>query len=434
MSLPPITACRSCGGTDLVPLLDLGLQFPVDFPATPDGMTKPASPVEVMRCPICTLVQLRHTVPAEWRYRTYWYRSAVNETMVAELTQVVAQARRRVKLNSRSVVLDIGANDGTLCHAWAETATSLADMPFRIAVEPATNLYDSLRPHAEAVHQACFPTADLDYLPDHSISVITSIAMAYGADDLPAFIQAINRLLKDDGLWVVQFQDLLSGMQTTAVDYLVHEHLMWFSVFSFLNALEPFGLKILDVEPRAINGGSLRLTVGRRGIPSEHVAHYIFKEAEMGIHAHPEEPLSCWPSFMRRVALIRAAVPATVHAAVEAGCTVDMYGASTKGTLLLQLCGLDSQHIRSAVERQPQKVGRFVGATGIPIVSEEMWRSVPGELAVLAIYQFKDAVLHREAEYLARGGQFLVPIPHPEIVCETSDGRSESFKIGEDVA
>jgi NDP-4-keto-2,6-dideoxyhexose 3-C-methyltransferase len=416
----------------LDPLLDLGPQHLVDFPAEPGGMTTPATPVVVVRCPRCTLVQLRDTVPADWRYTQYWYRSAVNETMVAELRDVVAQARRRTPITSKSLVLDTGANDGTLLRAWAESASNPSHMPYRIGVEPALNLYDSLKQHAEQVHQVCWPSRELRYIAERKVSVITSIAMVYGADDLGAFIREVARLLADDGVWVVQFQDLLSGMQTTAVDYLVHEHLMWFSAFSFLEALEPYGLKLLDVERRAINGGSLRCYVGRHGSPHRSVKHQIMAEAEAGLHSPPDDDTSCWPRFYRQVDLIRRAVPATIHAAVAAGQTVDLYGASTKASLLLQLCGLDARWIRWGVERQAQKVGRYIGSSGIPIVSEAQWRASAGDVALLGIYQFREAVLQREANYLAGGGQFLVPIPYPTMV--RGGTRAASFEDGEGVA
>src|SRR5678809_1747017 len=202
------TTCRSCAAAQLDLLLDLGPQHPVDFPATPDGITKPASPVVVVRCRACTLVQLLHTVPQADRYSTYWYRSSTNETMVAELHDIVDKARQLTAVTPRSIVLDIGANDGTLLAAWGKG-------PYRIAVEPATKLYEALKPHAEQIHQTCWPD-DVTYLPPRSVSVVTSIAMAYGADDLPAFIEAIARVLRDDGVWIVQFQDLLSGMRTAA--------------------------------------------------------------------------------------------------------------------------------------------------------------------------------------------------------------------------
>ncbi|HZI94579.1 MAG TPA: hypothetical protein VFE84_10070, partial [Patescibacteria group bacterium] len=248
---------------------------------------------------------------------------------------------------------------------------------------------------------------------------------------LPAFIEAIARVLRDDGVWIVQFQDLLSGMRTAAVDYLVHEHLMWFSLYSLVQVLADYGLQVMDVEPRAINGGSLRCYVQRVAparVPSDRVRDYLFAEGDAGLVSPPESPASCWPEFKRKVDLIRAAVPATIQAARDADLTVDLYGASTKATLLLQLCGLDRSSLRWAVERQPQKVGRYVGATGIEIVSEETWRSNPGGMALLGIYQFRDAVLQRERAF--KGG-WIIPIPHPEVYWVVP---APGFIAGADVA
>jgi hypothetical protein len=95
---------------------------------------------------------------------------------------------------------------------------------------------------------------------------------------------------------------------------------------------------------------------------------------------------------------------------------VDLYGASTKGSLLLQLCGLDHTLIRQAVERQPQKFGRFVGATGIPIVSEAEFREHPPTAAIIGIHQFLEMIVQREEPYLRDGGLFLVPLPRPSII------------------
>ena len=244
-------------------------------------------------------------------------------------------------------------------------------------------------------------------MPDHSVSVVTLIAMLYGTADLPGFLAEVRRVLKPSGLWIVQFQDLLTGLETTAVDYLVHEHLMWFSATSLIAALDPHGLQLVDVEFRTINGGSLRCYIRPRGTPSPRVNEQVFRETVAGLHDG-----SLWDAFLTRVALIREAVPATIHRVTDAGGSVDLYACSTKASLLLQLCGLTHPVIRQGVERQPQKIGRYVGTTGIPIVSEETWREAPSDLTLLGAYQFAASFMTREAAY---AGPWLIPIPTPTV-------------------
>jgi NDP-4-keto-2,6-dideoxyhexose 3-C-methyltransferase len=257
-------------------------------------------------------------------------------------------------------------------------------------------------------------------LPAASVDAVTSIAMMYGADDLNAFTSEVSRVLKPEGVWVVQFQDLLSVLQTNAVDWFVHEHLATFSLWSFTKLLLRHGLQVVDVEPRAINGGSLRVIVRKpHGYhpTSARVAAQLEREQAYGLLTAGRG----WGGFLARVELVKAVVKSTIEAVVESGGTVDLYACSTKSILLLQLCDLDQRLIRQGIERQSAKVGRFVGDRGIPIVSEVTMRSMPPTALLLGSYQFRNQFIERERDYLRQGGLMICPLPHPEIIRE---GRS----------
>lgn len=416
LAIERISRCRLCDSSHLDPVIDFGPRHMVDFPATADGMTKPPVPLLVLQCRQCTLVQLAHTAPSAWRYSTYYYRSGTNEAMRDELHDVVATVKSLIPISYKSTVLDIGANDGTLLSAYAVEDGPSTPTPYRIAVEPAKNLHAALRPHALEVYAETWPLR-VDKLPDHSISAVTSIAMMYGADDLNAFTAEVARVLRPEGVWIVQFQDLLSVLQTNAVDWFVHEHLATFSLWSFANLLHRHGLQVVDVEHRVINGGSLRVIVRKRNSAhrvTARVSAQIERERAYGLLRAGNG----WGGFLARVALVKTVVRSTVEGIVEGGGTVDLYAASTKSILLLQLCDLDHTLIRQAVERQEQKWGRFVGDRGIPIVSEAEFRTNPPTAACLGSYQFRQQFIEREAEYLSKGGVMICPLPHPEIIRE----------------
>lgn len=406
--LLPISACRSCGSSRLDAILDLGSRYMVDFPATPTPSHQPL-PLEVWQCRTCQLVQLAHTAPAEWRYATYYYRSGTNEVMREELADVVALVKSIVPIGRRDAVLDIGANDGTLLRAYdADGAT-----PVRIAVEPAENMQAALRDCAHMVYPETWPL-HVGHVPAHTMKAITSIAMLYGADDLNGFVERVAHALAPEGVWVVQFQDLLSVLNTTAVDWFVHEHLVTFSLWTFAGLCHRHGLQIQQVERRSINGGSLRVVVRHRGVGKLHPSVQVQIERERDAGLLNVE--GNWAGFLVRVQLIQTAVKSMIEQVVREGGVVDLYAASTKASLLLQLIGLDKRHIRQAIERQAQKVGRYVGASGIPIVSEETMRQDPPTALLLGAWQFREAFIEREQEYLSSGGVMIVPLPHPEVV------------------
>lgn len=416
-------ACRVCGPDGNSPrlVLDLGSLDLVAFPQTPHSLPHPPVPVMVQRCPTCSLVQLRHTTPPDWLYREYWYRSGTNDTMVTELYDVVRDLRERLpRVTARTLVLDIGANDGTLLAGWSDTCEDLKVRPFRIAFEPATTFYQSARRHAEELHAVTFPHGSAQ-LAGHTgkVSAVTTIAMVYDLDAPHPFVAEIARLLTPEGVWIAQFQDLLTVIQTTGVDYFCHEHLECYSLYSFSQLIRQHGLQVVDVSPRPINGGSLRVVVQRAAVHPKadglvRVSEQLQCEADAGLLAVDEEAaIRPWVAFSARLRSMQRQVRAVVDQATAEGQIVDLLGASTKGLVLLQLTGLNSQSIRQAWERSGAKHGRFVGGTGIPIVSEARGRSVPPDLVLVPIWQFREAVIAREADYLAHGGALLFPLPAP---------------------
>lgn len=408
------TSCRVCGGK-LDDILSLGNIHPSDF-LQPGEAPRPAMPLDVVACRNCDLVQLRHTVPADSLFRKYWYLSGTNETMVAELVSIVVEAKRRVgPLSAAETVIDIGANDGTLLSCWHNGI----DRPWRVGFEPALNLYDTLRNNCEACVADYFP-AQLGHV--HA-RVITSIAMFYDLEDPHSFVQAIADRLAPDGLWILQFQDLLQMVEACAFDNIVHEHLEYYRLTDIVNLVEQHGLKVVDVEPRAINGGSLRIYVSH----ADHAPHHV--DAIIG-RGHVEMQLAKELSLTRdrlhhfawEVEQRKKQIRALVQMQLDQGLRVDWYGASTKANTLLQYCGLDSSLIRAAVERNPAKVGLRLPGTDIPVIGEAEWREFGAMVTGVGIWQFRESILQREADYLVSGGSFIFPCPSMEVVSATFSG------------
>lgn len=404
--------CRACRGPlDLV--LDLGKLRVSNFP-TPSEEPTEGVPLTLSKCNLCGLLQLTHTVDPTILYRHhYWYRSGINETMRAELRNIVQAARLRVPIGPEDTVVDIGANDGTLLDGYRAEGCH-AD---RIAFEPAMNLQAALREHAEFVVADLFP-GTLNFGAAGlfgKAKVITSIAMVYDIDDLPAFFTAIRSVLHRDGIWIVQFQDLAQMLRATAFDNICHEHLTYFSLRSFEDLANSFGLVLVDAERRAINGGSLRLYLQHHD-----QTRSIDPEAEARISELYAAEVGCddWlnlEAFAWKVGEVRRLIHGIFDGFWDRERSVDLYAASTKANTLLQYCGLGYEQIRWAWERSEEKYGRQT-ITGIPIIPEAEGRADPPDVLMLGAWQFKDAFIEREAKFLAHGGGMLVPLPHPEIV------------------
>ena len=394
--------CLVCGAR-LQTVLDLGnlhvSAFPL--PPEPDSIT---APLDLTRCTGCGLVQLRDRVDPSLLYQEYWYRSAVNEVMVKELDDVVREAVALVPVGPGDRVVDIGANDGTLLHAYNTHAPSVV----KVAYEPAGNLQAPLEQIADVVVPTTFPPQKA-YLPT-KVKIVTSIACFYDVADPVGFAKVVAGMLAPDGVWVVQFQDLAQMIQATAYDNICHEHLLYLTLRSLNQIAAAANLHIRHAVRRTINGGSLRVFLGHQ-IPVSVLPVKALKDAEAGCES--------WVALERfgdRVRERREQLRSFFDAAQVQGKTIDLYAASTKANTLLQYAKLDSGMIRQAWERSPEKVGRLTVGTHIPIVSEEIGRANPPDLLLLGAWQFRDAFVRREMAYLEAGGTMLVPLPEVEFI------------------
>jgi hypothetical protein len=220
MKVEQRSTCRACGG-NMADLWDLGTHPLNDFPASPTERRHPPAPLVLCRCHPCGLIQLQHTVPPEWMFREhYWYRSGVNESMVAHLREIVEKARALVPVAPGDVVVDIGANDGTLL-AQYEGGNGHGEAPVRIAYEPALNLQKECSEHADVVVPEFFPDPHKNcqyHMVDSCAKHIVSAAMFYDLDDPGAFVAEVKRLLHPEGIWVNQLAYLPAMLRNTAFD------------------------------------------------------------------------------------------------------------------------------------------------------------------------------------------------------------------------
>lgn len=396
------TACRLCGQSLVQqdPVLDLGVLQVSQFVNPQNAQRFIAAPLALAECQYCRLVQLTHTVHPRHLFGDYWYASGINGTMREELRNVVREARMWVQVHDGDWVLDIGANDGTLLSAWREHLWE--GKPYRFAVEPSPTFAKPLADVAEAILTESFPAAAMEGAT--KFRVITSIAMFYAVQDPVAFALKVADLLTDDGVWIVQMQDLHSMVARTAFDNICHEHLTYYSVATFEDVCQRAGLQVVSVQPREINGGSLRFVVKKR------LRGVGYQYSPVGV----AEPNVDWPAFQQRIDDRVDRLKTTIAAAQDHGHMVDLLGASTKGNTLLQVAGIGPAQIRQCWERHPGKIGR-VTITGISIVHESDGRSTPPGLLVCPIWQFREALIERESEYLQQGGRIYFPLPDGDL-------------------
>jgi cyclopropane fatty-acyl-phospholipid synthase-like methyltransferase len=355
------------------------------------------------------LVQLRHTAPQELLYsRHYWYRSGVTDTMRAHLRDVAASAMSSSLLGQGDVVLDIGSNDGTLLREYPKWLCT-------VGFEPATNLAEQGAQEVSIFVNEFWSIYEYQRRTSTKAKVITALGMFYDLDDPNLFIRDVAKALHPEGIFISQLMCLKQTLAQGDLGNLAHEHLEFYTLKSLHYLFSKHGLQIYDVQENDVNGGSYRiyacLRSNDRQTPEQ--AERVRKAYESEYHLDRSDTYS---NFYWRVKDNAVNVCNFIIRKVDEGARIWVYGASTKGNVLLQYYGLDTCHIEGAADRSPEKWGKVTIGTGIPIYSEEEARKADPDYFLVLPYAFLPEFLEREKDWHDRGGKFIVPLPEFKVV------------------
>ena len=419
MILEPIKACRICGSDKLTTIMSLNDQFIATF--TPKNDEPPLLvekfPLELVRCnktkdsKSCGLIQLRHSIPSDYLYKRYFYRSGINKTMTKNLKEIVNQSISKISLNKGDIVLDIGCNDGTLLKNYQGIGVRA------IGFDPAENMYQfSKESEAEIVIDYFNYNSFFKRFGEKKVKSITSIAMFYDLPDPNSFVYDIAKVLDKDGIWVLEFAYLPLMMDQNTFDTIVHEHLEYYHLQVLEYLFEKFNLKVIDASLNKVNGGSIRLFVKHKDNPIDNdslkrIEKIRMLEKEMNLDT--EEP---YKKFYQRCKELKKKTVSFIEKELSEGKKIIAYGASTKGNTLLQFYGLNNKHFNFVADRNPDKWGRKTIGTDIEIISEEKAREMKPDYFFILPWHFLEEFIDREKDFLNNGGKFIVPLPEFRIV------------------
>lgn len=408
-----LSQCRLCGNRELVSILELGDQSLTGvFPRTREDLIT-CGPLELVKCHGalgCGLVQLNHSYEAREMYgENYGYRSSQNQTMIDHLKKKVANLLDRFPIQSGDLVLDIGSNDGTLLSFFPDTIT-------RVGMDPtAAKFREAYETGIEVVTNFFSAQLFRQRFPNRNAKIVTSIAMFYDLEDPVSFVKEVVSILDDEGIWQFEQSYMPAMLAVNAYDTICHEHLEYYALKQIKWIADRCGLKILNVEQNDVNGGSFAVTVAKSGSTylenRAAVAAILDAETKSGL-----DTLEPYAAFKARTFEHRNKLLELLADLRSRGARVLGYGASTKGNVILQFCGIKSDLLSAIAEVNPDKIGSFTPGTLIPIISEADAHARHPDYLLVLPWHFRENILRREANFLARGGKMIFPLPQIEIV------------------
>ncbi|HEX2568245.1 MAG TPA: class I SAM-dependent methyltransferase [Polyangia bacterium] len=405
-------ACRACGAEALRPIVSLGVMSLANSYLKPEdlGRPEPRYPLDLVRCERCALVQITEVVPPEVLFRDYLYFSSYSATMLAHAEAVATRMIAERGLGPGSLVVEVASNDGYLLQFYRRAGVPV------LGIEPARNVAEvaererGIRTLCEFFGESL--AAALAARGERADVIHANNVLAHVAD-LGGFVAGFRALVKDEGVVVCESPYIKPFLEQVEFDTIYHEHLYYYSLTALDRLFRRHGLLIVDCEPVAIHGGSLRI-FARRAEGAEvgpRVRALLAEEAAWGVdEARP------YAEFAGRVERTIGEVKTLVRKLRAEGHRVCAYGAAAKGTVLLNACGLGPEDVGFVCDRSPHKQGRLMPGVHIPIVAPERLLEEQPEYCLLLVWNIAEEVMAQQAEYRRRGGRFIVPIPSPRVV------------------
>lgn len=403
-----VSACRLCGASTLDRVLSLGeFRYTGLFPRP--GESVGGGPLSLVSCGTCGLVQLEHRYDPEELYgRHYGYRSGLNQSMVTHLQSKARALALQARLAAGDVALDIGCSDGTLLRAYEEGIV-------RVGIDPSAGKFRHHHPDGMLFADDFFSEATFRGLVPHGkAKLVTSIAMFYDLEQPLEFARQVAAVLDDEGLWHLEQSYLPAMLETNAYDTICHEHTEYYALRQILWIAEHAGLRVVDVYRNDINGGSFAVTVAKQGSSHAEATDAVaaIMAEERALRLDTPAPFD---AFMSRVERERTALRDLLERLSREGKTVFGYGASTKGNVVLQYCGITPALLPKIAEVNSDKFGAETPGTHIPIVSETEARGESPDYFLVLPWHFRRGIEQREQPFRAQGGRLIFPLPTLDI-------------------
>jgi SAM-dependent methyltransferase len=407
----PAFQCRSCASAQGALILDLGIQPLANNLLKDEDLAKPEPrfPLRLAVCESCWMLQILDLVPPVQLFSEYLYFSSFSDLMLRHAEAAANRYVREFGLGNQSLVTEIASNDGYLLQFFQKQGVPC------MGIEPAANIARVAREKGietlveffgrELALKLAARNRKADLLLGNNV-----FAHAPNPND---FVAGLASLLKPEGRVVLEFPYAADFIEKNEFDTIYHEHVFYFSLSALLPLFARHGLSVFKVEHLPIHGGSLRLFAGIAGVhnvqPS--VATLLAEEHQKGMLG-----LAYYRGFADRVLNLKQSLAGLLSDFKKQRKTVAAYGASAKGSTLLNFFGLGRGELDFVVDRSTYKQGRFTPGMHLPILAtDELLKRQP-DFTLLLTWNFAEEILEQQAEYRRQGGKFIIPVPQVKVV------------------
>ncbi len=399
--------CSICRGDQLHTFLDLGSQPNGNsYPSFGELYSEPFYPFAMAVCKECWQVQIEEFPDVDAMFSNHPYITGVNMPVVEHFKRLVIDTLEKFPMPKNGLVIDIGANDGTLLKCFQSAGMRT------LGIDPGKRTGHLAKQNAITVCETFWDENSAQAIKTLNLrpDLITATAVFYHVADIHSFVRGLKEVMGNKTIFMTQCVYLKDVLEKLQFDHFYHEHTMIHSLGPLDKLFGEYGLRMLDVEHYDVHGGSFVLWVGRDDSPfptSETISEWKARELVAGMHS-----LGTYEQFSQKVKKNRDDLVKMLINFRSNGKRIFGLGAPLKGSTLLNFCNIGPDLVEACTEINSFKIGKFTPGTHIPIVYEGSVEVQPDYYLVLS-WNFLEFFVTKMRDYLESGGKFI--IPHPEV-------------------
>lgn len=367
-------------------------------------------PLSITRCDTCGLVQLTHVVPADLMFSHYLYVSSTTKTFKTHFAEYAKQAKSKLQKKDRGLAVDIGSNDGLLLSCFQNEGMTA------VGVEPALNLSSEANKNGfktlnKYFNEECVNLITKEY---GKADIITANNVFAHIDDVQDVCRNVNKLLDDNGIFIIEFPYMAVMLEDMVFDMIYHEHLSYINITPLKYLLKKFDLEIFSIDRVASHGGSLRVFIKKvkGSYPIDKIMDDLLKmELEKGYNEMP-----AYTKFAEKVQAVKNTLIQFVNENKSSGKSIAGYGAPAKGNTLINYCLFNDKQIDFIVDDNPLKQSMLSPGAKIPIVPGAYLHEHPTDFLIIFAWNFAKEIIEKNSALKQKGVKFIIPLPEPKIV------------------
>lgn len=405
--------CRFCFHK-IIPVIDLG------FMPLAGGFLKKKSqitnektyPLSIGFCQSCYLLQCDASIQPDTLFKEYFYFSSSIKSLVTHFTVEVEKLTKRFPDPSKKVIVEIGCNDGVFLRELLKKHFTA------VGVDPAINVITPLLKEGLPVLNEYFTRKSAKKIMKkngRADAIFSYHAMAH-IEDMHEVIKGISLLLKDDGFLAFEVHYLGDLLTTLQYDMMYHEHQYYYTLLSLQNFFAMYNMEIFDVARSDIRAGSIMYYVQKSGAGKQRITENV-RQLERQERKQGLDTIATYKQFAKKIKKTKKELQTIVIKLKKQKKTIAGYGASGRGTIIMNYCGLTKDFLDYVIDDAPAKHGSLTPGTHLKIRDASILETKQKpDYLVLFAWPFFEEVKKKNTKYLASGGKFIVPLPELKII------------------